>query len=233
MKTSTLTGLLMLSLAACVGPIDDTIVAEPSDWYVITAPEARPIEAVHGTIDGTLVITTGPRIYTTRDKGKTWHTANYKEKVGLFGFMESGDTLIVLSTKRIEKSNSTESRSYAMLPSFYSLDQGMNWLPYKQRYDHESVKVPLNRVKSGTGTEYAINYKEVKYQDANYIETVGIISSTGKEINLPLKHQLSSLYCDKQSRLYVCASAPVCEGGADFSYCDDANGTLYISKGSM
>lgn len=233
MKTSTLTGLLMLVLAACVHPINDTFMVEPSDWHVLTSPDARPIEAVHGTIDGTLVITTGLRIYTTSDKGRTWRIANYKEKTRLAGFMERGDTLIVLSTKRTEKPNSIESRTYATLPSFYSLDQGVNWLPYKQPYDHESVKVPLNRVRSGSGTEYAINYKEVKYQDGTYLETVGILSSTGQEINLPLKHQLSSLYCDKQSRLYVCASAPVCEGGADFAYCDDSYGTLYISRASM
>jgi hypothetical protein len=233
MKISTLSGLLMLLLAACVGPLDDTIVAETSDWYVLTVPDARPIEAVHGSLDGTLIITTGPRIYTTSDRGKTWRIANYKDKVGLFGFMEKGDTLIVLSTKRTEGANTIANRSYAMLPSFYSLDQGANWLPYKQRYNYDSVKVPLNRVLSGSGTEYAINYKEVKYQDATYIETTGIISSTGKEINLPQKHQLSSLYCDKQSRLYVCASAPVCMSGADLTYCDDAYGTLYISKEPM
>lgn len=197
---------------------------ENPDWYVLRAPDNRDIKAVHGNIDDTLVITTGFKIYITTDKGKNWTTTNYNAQVGLFGFMEQQDTLFVLESQY--GSSTVLGNSFAGQPSWYSADHGLTWRQVRRRAAMDAWKVPINYAYSGNGIVFGIDI----IQTGSYIQTVGIKSESGRRISLPAHHQLINVYFDPQSRLYVTGSAPICGEGEDFKYCNDPNGTVYVSK---
>ncbi|HEX8428499.1 hypothetical protein [Hymenobacter sp.] len=237
MKRLLLPVLLLLTLGACQRDSDEDVVQpEDKDWYILTSPDNRAIQAVHGDIDGTLVITTNYKIYQTKDRGKTWSTANYTSNLGLFGFLQQQDTLLALNAQLGNASNSTV--AYAAGPSHFSLDEGATWKPYRNwrwKVDWEP-RIARNRVTSPAGTEYSIDYLLTPISpnsSSSYVETVGVKTSTGRSLSLPQQHQLTSLYMDAKSRLYVTGSAPVCGRGDKFAFCGEQNGTLYVSKSSQ
>jgi hypothetical protein len=234
MKLPLILCLLLLSLGACQKDAEDEVQPEYADWYALRAPDDRAIEAVYGDIDGTLLITTGFKIYQTTDRGRTWRTANYQSNHGLFGFVQLQDTLFVLNTQTGSATNNTTT-AYAAHPSYFSLDQGMTWKLYndwRRRSDYVP-RVARNRATSASGMEYSIDYlvTPVSSQSSgSYIETVGIKTSTGQLLSLPQEHQVTSVYFDASSRLYVTGSAALCGRGKDFSFCGEQNGMLYVSK---
>lgn len=225
--------LSLLALGACQQDPEEEVQPEYADWYALRAPDDRAIEAVHGDIDGTLLITTGFKIYQTTDRGRTWRTADYQSNSGLFGFLQVQDTLLVLNTQLGSAFDSTT--AFAAHPSHFSLDQGMTWKRYtdwRRRTDFEP-RVARNRATSPSGTEYSIDFLLTPISpqsSSSYVETVGIKTSTGQLLSLPKEHQLKSVYFDALSRLYVTGSASVCGRGKDFSFCGEQNGVLYVSK---
>lgn len=233
MKRLLLPAILVLTLGACQKDSEDEVQPENKDWYILTSPDDRAIQAVHGDIDGTLIITTNFKIYQTKDRGKTWQTANYTSPIGLFGFLKQQDTLLALNGQLGSASNSTD--TYAASPSHYSLDEGATWQPYinKSRSPFEP-RIARNRVTNTAGTEYSIDYLLTPTSPGStssfYVETVGIKTSTGRTLSLPQEHQLTSLYVDSKSRLYVTGSAPLCGNRDKFAFCGEQNGTLYVSK---
>ncbi|MBO0360364.1 hypothetical protein J0X19_20555 [Hymenobacter sp. BT186] len=225
--------LSLLSLGACQQDSEEEVQPEYADWYALRAPDDRAIEAVHGDIDGTLLITTGFKIYQTTDRGRTWRTADYQNNSGLFGFLQLQDTLFVLNTQRGSAFDSTT--AYAIHASHFSLDQGMTWKRYMdwRRHTNSELSVARNRATSSSGLEYSIDFlltPTSPQSSGSYVETVGIKTSTGKLLSLPQEHQLKSVYFDASSRLYVTGSAPLCGRGKDFSFCGEQNGMLYVSK---
>lgn len=233
MKLPLIFSLLLMSLGACQRNSEDEVQPEYADWYALRAPDDRAIEAVHGDIDGTLLITTGFKIYQTTDRGRIWRTANYQSNSGLFGFVQLQDTLLVLNTQRGSAFDSTT--AYAIHASHFSLDQGMTWKPYMdwRRHSDSELTIARNRATSAAGIEYSIDFllTPLSPQSSNsYVETVGIKTSTGKLLSLPQDHQLKSVYFDASSRLYVTGSAPLCGRNQNFSFCGEQNGMLYVSK---
>jgi hypothetical protein len=234
MKLPLISYLLLLSLGACQKDAEDEVQPEYADWYALRAPDDRAIEAVHGDIDGTLLITTGYKIYQTTDRGRTWRTADYRSNSGLFGFLQLQDTLFVLNTQR-GSATDNNTTAYAIHQSYFSLDEGMTWKPYNdwRRRNDSEPKVARNRATSASGMEYSIDFLVTPVSpqsSSSYIETVGIRTSMGKQLSLPQEHQLTSVYFDASSRLYVTGSAPLCGRGKDFSFCGEQNGVLYVSK---
>ncbi|WP_159473919.1 hypothetical protein [Dyadobacter sp. 3J3] len=208
-------------------PVEIETQIENPDWYIVTAPDARPIEGVYGDIDKSLVITTGLKIYKTDDKGKTWTTGNYNKPIGIFSFTEVQDTLLVFNTKSYISNKAKEQLIYATRPSFYSMDKGISWFPYENvTFTEKDPRVLLNKAVTAAGTEYKIDQVEI----GGSLEPSGIVTSKGEKINLPQNHQINSLYFDKKDRLYVSASAAFCGGGNSFSFCKGENGVLYVSK---
>lgn len=224
-------GLLLLLLVACHKEPENTILPEYADWYAIKAPEARAIEAVYGDLDQTLVIATAFTIYQTKDRGKTWQTT-YKSDRGLFGFSLKQDTLLVFGAQSGVALDSMT--AYAVNPFQYSLDQGTTWNRYINRRPDFEIKVARNLVTTPSKTEYSIDYLLTPVSPgsttSNYVESVGIKTSSGRLLTLPNDHQITSLYVDSKSRLYVTASAPLCGRLKNFAFCGDQNGILYISK---
>lgn len=222
---------LPLLLGACHQATDAPAAPQYADWYALTAPDNRAIEAVSGNLDGTLVITTRFRIYRTTDQGKTWKQADYKEPAGLTGFAQRRDSLLATAAQWGDIVDST-TISYGANAAFYSLDQGATWRPNHNPGNY-GLRVPLNRLKNPAGTEYSVTIRQLPVSPgskAYYTQTTGIKSQAGRRLALPHDHQIRSLYFDAQSRLYVAASAPVCAWGAGFAYCGAENGVLYVSR---
>jgi hypothetical protein len=220
--------LLSISLFACQKEKNEIIeIQQNSDWYILTSPDDNSIKGVYGDIDQTLTITTGPKIYQTTDKGKTWSTSNFVGNQGLFGFLAKEDTLLALSTKSGRKFLGDEINYYAKDPRYFSLDHGNTWIYYNNLHDSDSLTIPMNRILSPSGTVYQIRDVLV----GNTGNLIGSIeSSAGNKLTLPKMHYIQSLYFDSKSRIYVSTDAPVCKTGNRLVPCGPTNGVLYISK---
>ncbi len=236
MKNKLLPYAALLLLGACSKKDAEEVIqpeyADTPDWYVLQSPDARPIEGVAGDIDGTLVITTLFRIYQTKDRGRTWQQSDYKEKMGIPGFAVVQDTLLAMrATSGYSLPTTNE---YVVLPEFASLDQGATWLPYRDhRHGGPMLRVCRNQVQAPSGTDYRIDYRLTPTRpnsSSSYVETVGVVSSTGSRLTLPKNHKISSLYFDAKARLYVTASAALCGTLEKFTYCGSEKGILYVSK---
>ncbi|WP_460621941.1 hypothetical protein [Hymenobacter tenuis] len=232
MKLRFLSAALLLCLSAsCREEADEIVEPEYADWYAFRAPDARAIEAVTGDLDGTLIITTGFHVYQTKDRGKTWQSASLPSSPGIFGFAQQQDTLLALTATIGTAFDSTT--AYAANPSLFSLDEGRTWKPYRSWQRNVEPRIPRNRVTTASGTEYSLEIVLTPISpqtSSSYVETVGIKTSTGRRLSVPQAHQLTSLYLDAKSRLYVTASAPLCGRRENFAFCGEQNGVLYISK---
>jgi hypothetical protein len=234
MKNLLFLGLLAFTLGACRKDAEEEVQPDYADWYALRAPDNRAIEAVSGDIDGTLVITTGFKIYQTKDRGKTWLTANYNERLGLTGFLQRNDTLLVF-TSQLGSALPT-SIAYAAQPEYYSIDGGAQWQPYRNwdRKNNFSPRIARNQATSPlSGTEYSIDILLTPINpgtSSSYVETVGIMTTAGRKLTLPQAHQIQSIYFDAKSRLYVAASAALCGRNEKFAFCGEQNGVLYVSK---
>ncbi|TGE03804.1 hypothetical protein [Hymenobacter fodinae] len=231
MKSLFFSALLLLTVGACQSEVERDVQPENADWYILKAPDARAIEGVYGDIDGTLVITTGYKIYQTTDRGKTWRATNYSSNRGLFGFVQVADTLLVLNTQSTNSSD--PATPYANTPSYFSVNQGATWQPYRNwRRDSHEPQIARNKINTSSGTEYYIDIARTPSStpSGSYLETIGIATSKGDKILLPQAHQITSLYLDAKSRLCVTASAPLCGRNENFAFCGDQNGVLYITK---
>jgi hypothetical protein len=231
-KFTLLIGLSLLALGACRKDAAEPNQPEYADWYALRAPEGRAIQAVAGNIDSTLVISTRFAIYQTKDRGKTWLLSNYKDRIGVEGLLQRGDTLLAM-TASLGVATPT-SISYAISPDYFSLDQGATWQKYVWRgpYSREP-KTMLNRVASPAGIGYEMEFRLTPTQPgstSNYVETIGIKNTLGTRLVLPHDHAFTSIYFDKQSRLYITASAALCGSLTNFAFCGEQNGVLYVSK---
>ncbi|MBT2556318.1 hypothetical protein J7E24_00825 [Hymenobacter sp. ISL-91] len=235
MKRLLFAACLSLALGACQKEEQATpAVIEYADWYALQSPDDRPIEAVTGDLDGTLTITTRFIVYQTKDRGRTWQTGNYADKIGIFGFYKRQDSLLVLTTGLGASSNT--GTKYAAHPSAFSLDQGLTWQHYRDWRPSHQLRVGLDRVLASSGTEYRIEYEEkptYPNSSSRYVESVAIQTSTGQRLTLPQQHQMTSLYFDANSRLYITASAPLCGRWQDSKVCGSQRGFLYVSKAPL
>lgn len=229
MKTLLLGSALLLTLAACRKDAPDPVQPDYAEWYALRAPDDRAVEAVAGDLDGTLVITTGYAVYQTTDRGKTWRKGDYKNNHKVVGLAQRSDTLLTLAA---ELGGLPDGAAYATSPNYYSLDQGLTWQPYRDwRSSNFELRVARNRVAAPSGTGYSIDILLTPISPGkNYVETIGIKSTTGRQLRLPKDHQITSLYFDAKSRLYVTASAALCGRRENFAFCGEQNGVLYVSK---
>ena len=125
-----------------------------------------------------------------------------------------------------------------------SVDNGQTWQAYRTynpyfdrpKLEPMDQKLYINPVTTKAGTTYTINRNFItgSAMSGTY-ETRGVVSDSGRRIDLPQSHQLNSLYLDAQQRLYVSGSDAVCgqgHSGETFSFCNSKHGRgiVYISK---
>ncbi len=194
MKTLLLASALLLTFTACRKDSPDPVQPDYADWYALRAPDARAVEAVAGDLDGKMVITTGYAVYQTTDRGKTWQKGDYKNNIKLVGFAQRQDTLMSLSA---EAQGSPDGAAYAVTANYFSLDQGLTWQKYRDwRKSDFELRVARNRAAAPSGTGYSIDLLLTPVSpgsNSSYVETVGIKSTTGRQLTLPKNHQITSL----------------------------------------
>jgi hypothetical protein len=222
----------VLALGACRKDPAEPSQPEYADWYALRAPEGRAIQAVAGNIDSTLVISTRFAIYQTNDRGKTWQPSNYTDRFGVEGFLQRGDTLLAMTAST--GAATPTSIAYAISPTAFSVDKGATWRKYVWRgqYNREPQAV-LNRATSPAGIGYEMEFRLTPTQPGStstYVETIGIKNALGTRLMLPHDHTFTSISFDRQSRLYITASAALCGSLKNFAFCGEQNGVLYVSK---
>lgn len=252
MKTLLYCSLLLLTLSCkktpsdIVDPKPDTVLAEYPDWYTFKAPVDKDIQGVWGNRDKTLLISTRYLLFRSTDQGKNWQQV-HQQSIAMFGVVQNGDTLFTMNGLASQTvKGSSESPQFLITADNYSLDDGQTWQPYRGR-NRLLTDMPapgtidkrllVNPVVTTTGDSYKINrvFLDGPTATTGIFETPGIVTATGRRIDLPQLHQLQSLYLDEQQRLYIAGTDAVCgrgHSGEAFSFCNSkqGRGVVYISK---
>ena len=228
--------LLFLAVLACRKSESDIVFPEYPDWYTIVAPVDKDIDGVWGNRDKTLLISTGDRIFRSTNQGRNWQQV-HQQSLGMFGVVQYHDTLFTMS--------GLSNGRYLTSASNYSVDDGKTWQGYIQRGSDFDAPVPgskqkgfeANPVTASNGTVYKINqvFLNGPTVTTGVFETPGVVTSDGRQIDLPQLHQLHSLYLDDQGRLYIAGTDAVCTragSGEKFRFCNSegGRGVVYISK---
>lgn len=241
MHARTILSLVAIALAtgACRQHANDTpSPAEDPDWIRLEIPKGRVANAVFGSLDGTLVVTTYKDAYYTTDKGATWHkTFDFAtEKQAL---VARHDTLIALNKAGLD----VRGHQVAVRGDYYSPDLGRTWKPAldAQYYAYGRLRQRVDSVQAnGVAYQYKLNYSPVAPgSNTFYSEPSDLVrSSAGRQttLRLPAKHVLRTLYLDAQNRLYVTAAS--CEhrnSPVDCADCQPENGlqspaVVYVSR---
>ncbi len=213
-----LTFLLMIVLTACQRNAPKPAQPDYEDWYALTAPKQ---EISKGYTVILTVPSSLPRVHIyTRQRTRAKPTkANYNDNNWLFSITAARTRCLLSLLSGVVPLP----KPMRLSPEYFSVDQGVSWQTYRC-FSSESclLEIPLSHVQSASGTEYSIDVLLTPIGPAsgpNWVETVGVVTSTGDKISLPASHQINSLYFDKKSRLYVVASAPVCGRLENFSFC--------------
>lgn len=236
----------LLTALSCDKPALDTVAPEYADWYVLKSPIDKEIQGVWGDIDKTLLISTMDKVFRSTDRGQTWQPV-HQQSNAIFGFVQYNDTLFTMNGQVTVSTNPIS--QYLVNADKYSTDDGLTWKPYKTYgppFDMTSSgtptwRFPANPVRGSSGTSYKINrvYLGDTTGTIRRFETPGVVTSTGRRIDLPQLHQLNSLYLDDRERLYITGSDAVCGRGAPysqgFSFCNSKNGrgVVYVSKNPL
>lgn len=254
MKTLICSAFLILFLSCkrnasdSIAPENDTVLAEYPDWYTLKAPVDKDIEGVWGDRDKTILISTGNTVFRSTDKGSHWQQVLPLQSIGIFGFVQNQDTLFTMTGLSNQSAGDTY-QQVMVHANNYSLDDGKTWQPYTRRnpllvntptYRAVDKRLLINPVVTSTGTKYAINrvFLAGPAATVGQFETPGVITTTGRRIDLPQLHQLQSLYLDGRERLYIAGTDAVCgrgHSGTGFSFCNSkqGRGVVYISKNPL
>jgi hypothetical protein len=232
-------GAIALATGACRQQASDTPApTEDPDWIRLEIPQGRVANAVFGSLDGTLVVTTYKDAYYTTDQGATWHKSFdfATEKQAL---VARHDTLIALN----KAAPDARGHQVAARGEFYSPDLGRTWtavLSTTQYYDYGRLRQRVDSVQAnGVAYQYKLNYSPVAGSSSFYSEPSDLVrTNAGRQatVRLPAKHVLRSLYLDAQNRLYVAAAS--CEhrnSTVDCADCQPENGlqspaVVYVSR---
>lgn len=229
--------VLLLVLAACHRDNPDTVQPEYTAWYILRSPDAGSIDAVWGDIDRTVVIaSTTLALYRTTDRGESWQQV-YAKNQPVTGLVMQKDTLFATSGMLYAGGEVT-----LVNTALYSIDLGATWLTYHRinpTFDLVGYAgnsgIKTNPVTATNGVTYTIRRQYLN--DSTKIRgrfiTPGVVTQTGRQIDLPKRHQLRSLALDAKGRLYAAGSDEVCELSPNFRYCNGGKGVVYVSKNPL
>jgi hypothetical protein len=191
---------IALATGACKQRANDTPApAEDPDWMRLEIPKGRVANAVFGSLDSTLVVTTYKDAYYTTDKGATWHKAVdfATEKQAL---VARHDTLIALNKA------GTDARGHqvAVRGDYYSPDLGRTWtavLSTAQYYAYGRLRQRVDSVQAnGVAYQFKLNYSPTAPgSNTHYSEPSDLLKTqAGRQasMRLPAKHVLRNVYLD-------------------------------------
>lgn len=226
---------------------DEPVFVLPTynDWHVFQSPTDQSIEGVWGDIDKTLLISTGIDVYRSVDRGKTWQEVLGNSTIGISGILYHRDTLFTMSGLFNVQKNTVILHQALANPQHYSLDDGRTWqrysrynasLEYMRLSEEGKRRLFINPVYVSTGESYSFN--KVYLDDSTHLTRrfvmTGVVTSTGRRVDLPQLHQLRCLYLDASERLYLAGTDAMCRQGEKFVFCNskEGRGMVYVSKQS-
>lgn len=232
----------MVFLFSCKETQVDSTVSEYLDWYTLKAPVDEPIQGVWGEWEKTLLIATTFRVFRSTDQGKSWQQVDQQQQ-GISGIIQHQDTLFIMNGITTYGPNGGLRQIMANVAKS-SVDNGRTWQAYRKYnpyFDRPKLepldqKLYINPITTAAGTTYIINRDFITGSaTSGTYETPGVLTDSGRRIDLPQLHQLNSLYLDARQRLYISGSDAVCgrgHSGEPFSFCNSKNGRgiVYISK---
>ncbi|MCE6991277.1 hypothetical protein [Dyadobacter sp. CY323] len=242
--------LLIIAALSCKRPgshVDiieqDTVLDEYPDWYTLKAPVDHTILGVWGNYNKTVVISTGSKLFRTSDQGKHWEQV-HESTATLFGIVQYQDTLFAMNGI-VNQNKQAAYQQMLITADNYSVNDGKSW----QRYtggNHVLYDIPeygsadkflINPIVTPGKDTYGINrvFLDGPNATTGTYNTPGVITSTGRRVDLPQLHQIQSLFLDDQQRLYVVGSDAVCGSGEAFKFCNSqgGRGVVYVSKNSL
>ncbi|GAB3790977.1 hypothetical protein GCM10028818_61730 [Spirosoma horti] len=228
-------------MLSCTKKESVRVTPEYTDWYTLTSPIDDVIQGVWGDYDGTLIIATTYSLYQSTDKGVKWQLVD-EQKTSISGIVEHNDTLFSMNGVI----NMGDDQLVANA-SKYSVNGGRSWVSYDRynpffdtRPSQTSInkEMYINKIVAPNGTTYRINkvYLDSNQSTIRRYETPGVITTDGRKVNMPQRHQLRSLYMDQKSRLYMVATDAICDRNeSGFVFCNSKNGKgiIYVSKRSL
>lgn len=202
------------------------------DWIKLEVPSAGEINAIAGSIDDTLLVTTRTKAYFTVDKGASWQESKHFGGP-VPGLLTIQDTIYAFQGYHID---ADYKKSYALLPDYYTLDKGLTW-KYSTR-NYRNMVIQTGIAQTSTNYMFKLNYHKGADKNGNGSNlvlqtTISKIDSNGNEVqfNHPIDRQPLNLYIDPKDRLYVaCSGGEITETGTIMGASMFAPAYIFITK---
>jgi hypothetical protein len=233
---------LALVAASCHCKDDDSPIPQPAEdpnWVKLTIPSEVPTDdqayAVAGNLDKTLLVATKTTVFTTSDKGLTWHKSmNFSSPLPYL--LQRHDTIFAFHFSR---GNVIYGERESFEAHYFTADFGKTWrstgsLPNAARY--LDLVQPTGRVQA-SGVTYFLQGNSTAIANSTdrlllATDLYRTSASGPMPVRLPGRHYLNNLHFDTQHRLYVAASGlvfdPVTQQAIDPTL--NKQGIVYISR---
>ena len=211
MKCTVVFSLSLLLLISCKE--NEPSAAPERDllgWREVIIPNGGDAQAIVGSIDDTLLVTTRMSAYFTADGGATWQES---PDLGgtVFDVLERNDTVYALwinSQSDYVGPPFIADQKYASFASEYTTDYGSTW-QYNMRGNEYDIISPVGLDTSASGVTYRIkdnitplNPNTTSYQ-TNYSTVEMYHQGAWQTIAFPFEYKLNNLHIDDDNRLYV------------------------------
>lgn len=202
------------------------------NWIQIKIPNAGEVNAIAGSIDDTLLVTTRTKAFFTTNKGATWQESkNFNGSAP--GLLVVKDTIYALVASA---SDAKYEKTYASLSQYYTLDKGKSWNNSAYQNLYKSMQTGIATSKDGS--TFKLNYhtgSDKNGKGNNYVLQTTITRTdrlgNTQSFSYPTKRQPLNLFVDKQDRLYIPTSGGYfTDAGVLFSSSMSDPAYIYISK---
>ncbi|RYE22273.1 MAG: hypothetical protein EOP42_24645 [Sphingobacteriaceae bacterium] len=215
-------------------PLQDQVFNDPN-WIQLKIPNAGEVNAVAGSINDTLLVTTRTKALFTSDKGVTWQESkNFNGPTP--GLLAVKDTIYALIASA---SDAKYEKTYASLSQYYTLNTGLSWNNSAYQNLHKSMQTGIVTAKDGS--TFKLNYhtgSDKSGKGNNYVlqTTISKTDQLGntQSFTYPIKRQPLNLFLDKQDRLYIATSGGYfTDAGVLFGPSMFDPAYIYISKNAI
>lgn len=227
----------LISITGCKKSNNKTEIAKEEvfddpNWFQIKVPNAGEINAVAGSFDDTLLVTTRMKSYFTTNKGATWQESkNFSGTVP--GLLVAKDTIYALISSA---SDAKYEKTYASLSQYYTLNKGFSWNNSSYQNLYKSMQTGIVTAKDGS--TFKLNYHtgaDKNGKGNNYVLQTTITRTdrlgNTQAFSYPTKRQPQNLFVDKQDRLYIPTSGGYfTEAGVLFNSTMFDPAYIYVSK---
>lgn len=239
MKNQFLLLLLLLGMLSCkksdkAEEINKETTFLNDKWDRIRIPDGGQVQAVAGSIDDTLVVSTLYNTYLVTKKG-TAFTLTSRHLNNTPGLYVIKDTIYALSGSSYDAKFENH---YAGLPSYYTVNKGVTWHPASHK---ASLYIQTGVVVSETNVMIKLNYHvgaDKNGKGSNFVLKTSITTKQENGETFLLDHpvvdeQPINLHLDEKDRLYILTGGSFNEAGVYLSPSISSPAYIYITKDSI